>query len=155
MDSGEINLSESYNNLKVRIMEIRIDKKTIEIKGRKFTLNKFDPFFGSYMAFKVLNLGQVDESSSDRIISVFNTLMGKDLNEFETIQKKVLSYCSENLPAGEVPLINSEGNIAIINLTAPMAMSLFIQTIMFSMSDFFEEGAIQMDLPINTEAPQN
>lgn len=137
-------------------MEIRVDKKTIEIKGRKFVINKFDPFFGSYIAFKVLNLSQVEGSSSDRIISAFSTLMGKDLNEFETIQKKVLSYCNENLAAGEIPLINSEGNIAVINLTAPMAMSLFIQTIMFSLSDFFEEGAIQMDLPINDiEAPQN
>ncbi len=136
-------------------MEIRVDKKIIEIKGRKFTINKFDPFFGSYMAFKVLNLGSNNDTSQVGILSTFNNLMGNNLEEFEKIQKKVLSYCTESLPVGEVPLVNSEGNIAVIGLTAPMAMNLFIQTIMFSISDFFEEGAIQMDLPVEEEAPQN
>ena len=125
-------------------MEIRETKKTVEVKGRKFILNKFDPFFGSYLSFKVFSLqGKGKES----IEVVLNTMMGTDYKNFETLSKRVLKYCSELLPAGEIPIINSEGNISITGLTAPMVTSLFIQSVMFNITDFFEEDPeiLQMD----------
>lgn len=128
-------------------MEIRETKKTVEVKGRKFILNKFDPFFGSYLSFKVFSLqGKGKES----IEVVLNTMMGTDYKNFETLSKRVLKYCSELLPAGEIPIINSEGNISITGLTAPMVTSLFIQSVMFNITDFFEEDPeiLQMDQPM-------
>lgn len=115
---------------------IRETQKTIEIKGRKFILNKFDPFFGSYLAFKVFSLQ--GKNSEGKLEEVLNTMMGKDFKTFESLTKKVLAYCSECLLAGNTPLINSEGNIAVVQLTAPMVTSLFIQSVMFNLSDFFE-----------------
>ena len=128
-------------------MEIRETKKTVEVKGRKFILNKFDPFFGSYLSFKVFSLqGKGKES----IEVVLNTMMGTDYKNFETLSKRVLKYCSELLPAGEIPIINNEGNISITGLTAPMVTSLFIQSVMFNITDFFEEDPeiLQMDQPM-------
>lgn len=128
-------------------MEIRETKKTVEVKGRKFILNKFDPFFGSYLSFKVFSLqGKGKES----IEVVLNTMMGTDYKNFETLSKRVLKYCSELLPAGEIPIINSEGNISITGLTAPMVTSLFIQSVMFNITDFFEEDPeiLQRDQPM-------
>ena len=113
----------------------RETQKTLEIKGRKFILNKYDPFFGSYLAFKVFSIQGNGKESLD---AVLNTMMGKDFKTFESLIKRVLSYCSECLPVGNTPLINSEGNIAVVELTAPMVTSLFIQSVMFNISDFFD-----------------
>ena len=122
----------------------RETQKVIEVKGRKFILNKFDPFFGSYLAFKVFSLqGKGKESESLEV--VLNTMMGKDFKTFESLIKKVLAYCSEVLPAGNTPIINSEGNIAIIGLNAPMVTSLFIQSVMFNLSDFFEGNPQELE----------
>lgn len=131
----------------MEIKGIRITKKHIEIEGRKFVLNKFDPFFGSYMAFKVFSQGT--ESGLENLIS---KLIGETPEEMEKLQKRVLTYCSEVLPIGEVPVINSEGNFAVPDVTAPMMMSLFFQSVMFSMTDFFESGALQ-DL-METQQPR-
>lgn len=114
---------------------IRETKKVIEIKGRKFVLHKYDPLFGSYLAFKVFSL---QGKKSESLEAILNTMMGKDFDSFKSLSEKVLKYCSESLPAGDTPLINSEGNIAVIALTAPMVTSLFIQSVMFNISDFFD-----------------
>lgn len=121
-------------------MENRVTKKYINIKDRKFALNKFDPLYGSYMALKMMT---ASGNNGLDVQSLISDLMGSSSEEFEKTQKGVLKYCSEVLPSGEVPLINEEGNIAVMGLTAPMAMSLFIQTIMFAISDFFEDEALQ------------
>lgn len=131
-------------------MEIRETKKTIEVKGRKFILNKFDPFFGSYLAFKVFSLqGKGNES----LEVILNTMMGTDFKTFETLSKRVLKYCSELLPAGEVPVINNENNISITGLTSPMVTSLFIQSVMFNITDFFDEDPeiAQMSQPMGLQ----
>lgn len=118
-------------------MEDRITYKVIEIDNRKFRINKFDPLFGAYIASKFL-VNRLDKFNPDKIVE--NLLQSNNFEEFEAFQKRVLSYCEEILPNTKAKVINSEGNIGIINLTAPMVMSLFIQTIMFSFEDFFEEG---------------
>ena len=118
-------------------MDNRITYKIIEINDRKFKINKFDPFFGAYIASKFL-INRSDKIDLDKIIE--SLLQSNNFDGFESFQKKVLSYCEEVLPNTNAKVINSEGNIGIINLTAPMVMSLFIQTIMFSFEDFFEEG---------------
>lgn len=117
-------------------MENRITEKQVELKGRKFIIHKFDPLFGSYISLKVLN------SSNGKGLDIKNFIdfiIGNDQNEFNKIQKEVLKYCSEMLPSGKVPVINEEGNLAVVDLTTPMIISLFFQTIMFSLQDFFEE----------------
>lgn len=130
-------------------METRVTEKELEIEGRKFVLKKFDPMFGSYISLKVF---QTDNEGKGKI-NVENALtkiMGEDFAHYAQLQGKILGYCSEVLPAGRIPVINSEGNIAIIGLTAPMTLALSVAVIMFSLEDFFEKGEPEQEA---TEAP--
>lgn len=134
---------------------IRTTEREIELEGRKFVLRKFDPMFGSYISLKVF---QTTEDGKGKI-NVENTLvkiMGEDFAHYSQLQGKILSYCSEILPAGKIPVINSEGNIAIIGLTAPMMLALSVAVIMFSLEDFFgpeEKENLENPVP-ETLAPQ-
>ena len=105
--------------------------------------------FGSYISLKVF---QTDNEGKGKI-NVENALtkiMGEDFAHYAQLQGKILGYCSEILPAGRIPVINSEGNIAIIGLTAPMTLALSVAVIMFSLEDFFEKGEPEQEA---TEAP--
>lgn len=115
---------------------MRETKKTIEIRGRKFILNKFDPFFGNYIALKLFSL---QEEGKDFNFELFmKGFTSGSYEEYESFTKRILKYCSEILPAGETPVINSEGNIAIIELDTPMMMELFTREMMFNIEGFFE-----------------
>lgn len=118
-------------------MENRISNKIVDIKGRKFIINKFDPMFGAWMAAKVLGMSSPKGIDISKVIK---ELMGSNFDEFKTLQAQVLKYVNEELPGGITPVINSEGNIAVMGITASDLLSLFVQTLMFSLSDFFEEG---------------
>ena len=65
--------------------------------------------------------------------------MGEDFDHYVQLQNKILGYCSEVLPAGKISIINSEGNIAVIGLTAPMMLALSVSVILFSLEDFFDK----------------
>lgn len=123
----------------------RNTKKTLEIGGRKFVLNQFDPLFGSYFSFKMLSIGNIDKLSPDIILS---NIAGDSYETFENNYKKILKYCSEVLPAGEVPVINEEGNIAVVNFTPTLAIQLSLELIMFNLEDFF----VKEEVP---ETPEN
>lgn len=110
----------------------------IEIKGRKFALNKFDPFFGNFIAFRLLSL-QPKKGSDLPLENLIQSFMEGNYEEYEKFTKKVLRYCSEVLPSGEVPIINSENNIAITGLDAPLMMELFTREMIFNLEGFFGE----------------
>ena len=117
-------------------MNIREDKKYVEVEGRKFSISKFDPLFGSFLAFKLFSQSGKKQVSLPLILQ---GLMGGNFEEFENLSKQVLKYAAEKLPSGEVPVVNEEKNIAIVGLTAKMTMDLFIELMIFNLSDFFED----------------
>lgn len=117
-------------------MNTRETSQTIEIKGRKFILNKFDPFYGSYLAFKVFSMqGKKDLNMSH----ILGCILGDNFEEFEKVTKQILKYCSEILPSGKVSLINSEGNIAVMDLTTDFTMELLSRELIFNLEGFFTE----------------
>lgn len=134
-------------------MEVRETRKIIDIEGRQFVINKFDPLFGSFIAMKVFK-STATGSGKSNIHEMLNSLISENQEEFIKLQTKILSYCQEKLPSGLVSVVNPEGNIALNNFTAPMAMNLFMQTLMFSLEDFFDQGELaQMKETPLTEKP--
>lgn len=130
-------------------MEVRETKKVVQIEGRQFVINKFDPLFGSFIAMKVFK-STATRNGKSNIHEMMNALISENQEEFIKLQTKILSYCQEKLPAGLTPVVNLENNIAVNNFTTPMAMNLFMQTLMFSLEDFFDQGSLdQME-----ETPQ-
>lgn len=120
-------------------MDIRSTEREIELEGRKFVLRKFDPLFGSYISLKVFNAA--DESKNKfNVEDALTKIMGEDYAHYVQLQTKILGYCSEVLPAGKIPVVNSEGNIAVMDMTAPMTLALSVSVIMFSLEDFFDKG---------------
>lgn len=116
---------------------MRETKKIIEIRGRKFILNKFDPFFGNFIAFKIFSL-QSDSNKEFNLELLLKSFITGSYEEYENFTKRILKYCSEILPAGDIPVINSEGNIAILELDTPLMMELFTREMMFNIEGFFE-----------------
>ena len=62
-----------------------------------------------------------------------------DKKSFIELQKDILSYVEEVLPAGNTPIILSNGNYGIMNFNMGIAIKLLIAEITFNFSDFFGE----------------
>lgn len=119
-------------------MEKRITTKKIEIKGREFVLEKFDPFFGVYIATTFL--GADHKNGMEGIIK---SLLSKPKDEFIQLQKDILSYCYEMLPSGRVRVVDENGNIAIQDMSSSLTLSLVVQSLMFSITDFFDQEVMK------------
>lgn len=129
----------------------RNTQKTLDIEGRKFVLKQFDPLFGSYFSFKLMAMSNTTKLSPDKILE---SLTGDSYESFEENYKKILKYCSEILPSGEVPVINDEGNIAIVGLTSSLAIELTLELIMFNLQDFFSKEEVP-ETPLTPTIPGN
>lgn len=118
----------------------RITEKRIKIGEREFMLRKFDPLFGVYLAAQTFSgiMGQ-----KNKMEALVKSILAKSEEDFHKLQCSVLKYCYEVLAAGPVRVIDENENIAIADVDAPLALNLFIQTLMFSMTDFFTEEAME------------
>ena len=119
-------------------MEKRETTKKIEIKGRQFVLEKFDPFFGVYLATMALGADH-----KNGIEGVIKSLLSKPKDEFIQLQKDILSYCYEMLEVGRVKIIDENGNFAVQDMSSALVLSLVIQSLMFSMTDFFDQEVMK------------
>lgn len=119
-------------------MEKRETTKRLEIKGRDFVLEKFDPLFGVYLATTFL--GADHKNGMEGIIK---SLLSKPKNEFIQLEKDILSYCYEILPSGRVKLIDDGGNFAVQDMTSALVLSIVVQSLMFSLTDFFDQEVMK------------
>lgn len=115
-------------------MEVRQTKKKVEIGGRKFVLNKFDPLFGTYISFQIFEAAGSKEVGIESMIKIF---LSNGYNHFENYSKQILKYCSEILASGEVPVVNEENNIAISDLNPGIIIELITRELVFNLDDFF------------------
>ena len=140
----------------------KYDSKEVEIKGRKFSIRKFDARTGSFMLIKVAGLlapmfgksfgvsfGKVVENAEDitmsdidisGALSVLSTLSEKD---FDYIQSKCLKVCYELL-AQPTPVLNDNGSFGVIGLEndTMSVMSLTVHALIFNVSGFFAESPL-------------
>ena len=125
--------------------------KEIEVEGRRFILGKMNPLQGSYIAFKLVgkllpimkNLPENDEELNlTELACSLETLFDMPQKDFEFIQKSALTCVSEQLPAGNTPVIDRAGNFGVLDVDTPLIMNLTVQSLMFNMSGFFNEGIL-------------
>jgi len=119
-------------------MENRVTTKKIEVKGRKFVLEKFDPFFGVYLATTF-----IDSGNKSGLEGIIKSLLSKPKDEFIQLQKDILRYCYEILPAGRTRIIDDAGNFAVQDMSSALVLSLVVQSLMFSMTDFFDQEVMK------------
>lgn len=120
-------------------MELRKNSKSTIIKGRTFHIKKFDPMFGFWLTTTVL--GDL-VGKKNKLDAMIQSLTKKPREEFMELQKEVLKYCYEELPVGPTRVLDENGNYSV-ELTAPIIMSLFVQTILFSITDFFDQEVME------------
>lgn len=139
-------------------MDKVIDFKEITISDRKFIIKKFDARTGSYMLFKVVGLlAPAFKSISPEMFKKvkgpkdlaginFTDMLGDLMNlkeeDFRYIQDKCLGVCSEALPAGNVSVLDKNGNFSVIGLETDTmtVLSLTTHALIFNLSSFFGAG---------------
>jgi len=123
--------------------------KEIELSGRRWRIGRFDALTGSYIS--TLLVMQLLPMGLGNALGLENVSGGKNLMSKETfidVQKDCLKIVSELKLVGDVvmplPVMLEDGRWGIgeIEDDAPTVMGLTIQVLMFNISDFFEEGAL-------------
>lgn len=131
-------------NLKKRVTEDRI-----EIEGRKFKLTSFDPLLGNYILFKLFTSvmpfgigGMLNKNieGTEKVPTDTSSVPPMSKQDFLELQRDVLSFVYEELPAGPTPVVRENGTYGIMNFTMSIAMQLLIAELSFNFDDFFEEG---------------
>lgn len=129
----------------------RVTEDHIDIEGRTFKLTMFDPLLGNYILLKlftmVLPFGISDAlkagltgEGTEQIPTDTTNYQQMDKKEFLELQRDVLSFVYEELPAGPTPVVRSNGTYGIMNFTMTIALQLLIAEIAFNFNDFFEES---------------
>ena len=127
----------------------RTTSKVVEVMGRKFKISAFDSFTGSYIAYTVFEkalprgIEQQFAAGMGGNMPARSQTMGKQ--EFIELQRDCLSAVAEILPAGERPLLNSNGSWGVNDIAdnTVLVVILTVHALVFNMSAFFEEGGLK------------
>lgn len=130
--------------------------KDVTISGRTFRIKKFDARTGSFMLLKVTKLlaplfksisltklSEMKDEVSPEALNISGLMEGLgDISEddFTYIQDKCLNVCSEVLPGGLTPVLNSNGTFGAIGLEDDTAtvLALTAHVLMFNVKGFFQ-----------------
>lgn len=123
--------------------------KDVEIDGRKWRVGRFDALTGSYIA--TLLLMQMLPMGLDQQVGLAGIVKGKSLMNKETffdVQRDCLKVCSEIQQVGSVEapvmvmLSDGRWGVADVENNLPVVLALTVHTLIFNVSDFFQEGAL-------------
>jgi hypothetical protein len=125
-------------------MEKRQEIKEMEFNGRQFHIKKFDALTGSYIAYQlmagILPMGLSDKIGAPKPKNA--SVMGKQ--EFMDLQRDCLKVCYEVLPSGETPILDDNGNFAVIGMETDIKtiLALTVTALTFNISGFFDESLL-------------
>lgn len=132
-------------------MDQPINDKIIEIKERKFKLNKMDARTGSYMLFKVtgilgpmfkkMSLEDLENLTLDKlnIGDIIDSLCSLSEKDFKYIQDNCLKVVEEILPAGPAKILDKNGSFGVLDIEfdTGLIMALTVQSLVFNVMGFF------------------
>jgi hypothetical protein len=131
--------------------------KIVTISGQKYQIRKLRANVGSFILTRILaagvsagSLGIGDNPKESLLMSVFGAfLRGLDFETFSFIQNNCLSVISRmeaGADGGEdpMPIVADSGVFAAPDVASnlPLLMNLTMQSLMFNLADFFEEGGL-------------
>lgn len=125
----------------------RESHKDVEVGGRKWRIGRFDAMTGSYITMLVLM--QILPMGLDEQIGV--SAKGRSLMDKQTffdVQADCLKICSELQTVGEtitpimVMLPDGRWGISGVEDDIMTILSLTVHTLIFNISDFFQEDAL-------------
>lgn len=117
--------------------------KRFERDGRIFLIKKFDAMtglqIGRMLGSKMAILAKDDIDLTDSIVAILDSMNDDDVKSLVT---KCLKTCSELLPAGATPVINSNGSYGIPDVEYDIILTLELckEAIAWGASDFFDNS---------------
>ena len=133
-----------------------VKTKIVEVDGTRYQLRKLRPNVGSYILTRMLaagvSTGALGSAPKDSLLMVvFGAfLRGLDFDTFSFIQNNCLAVVGVMKQAGDgnevpMPLSSDSGAFAYPEVAdnLPLVMNLTVQSLMFNLSDFFEEGGLK------------
>lgn len=124
--------------------------KDVELGGRKWRVGRFDAMTGSYITMLVLM--QMLPMGMDEQIGIGSLGKGgrslMDKKTFFDVQADCLKVCSELQQVGEsvapIPVMLDDGRWGVggVEEDVPTILALTVHTLIFNISDFFQEGAL-------------
>lgn len=123
-------------------MQKRETHKRFDFNGRSWSIGKFDPMTGSYIAYKLMSeLVPMIPGLHDQLgVPIPQGAQSMSKADFLEMQKDCLGVCSELLPAGPAPVINSNGTYGVQDFDMKTALALTIQALVWNLQDFFDES---------------
>lgn len=119
----------------------------IEINGRNFKVNSFDPMLGNYILFKCVTLvlpfgigGVLSQNIPGSEVSFKDTgdkpAMSK--KDFMDLQIDILSTVEEVYESGNTsPVVRENGTYGVLDVNSAMLFKLLIASLTFNFKDFF------------------
>lgn len=158
-------------------------QKTVEIDGRRFVIQKFDPvtglIIGKTVVSKILpafqsflpmiqKAMQGDESSRDEVFDKIDEFLNfeslsKALDlvspeDLEVIVKRSLMVCYEQLPGNTARVLNPDGSYGVQNVEDDIliAIRLVCEAILWGVGDFFDvDRSVSILKPLSSSLPQS
>lgn len=123
--------------------------KDVEVGGRRWRIGRFDAMTGSYITMLVLM--QMLPMGLDEQVGLGTLGKGRSLMDKQTffdVQADCLKICSELQTVGDsvapIPVMLSDGRWGVggVENDVTTILALTIHTLIFNISDFFQEGAL-------------
>jgi len=115
--------------------------KELQLNDKIYTIKKFTPVVACFWATKLF--GAMLGSSDSDFLSNLQTFVNMDFEQFKKIQKDCLSKVFYRLESGNHCIINQDGFINDLSLSAPQVLTLTVLSFVHSMSDFFVADQLQ------------
>lgn len=116
--------------------------RVVTAGGETYTIKKFDPETGCYWAFKFLGRMAGMGQGLD-LIHKINEFVAMDRQEFREFQRDCLKHVFYSLPSGQTRLLDEDMNYTKIDMKPQVAFQLTIQTFLFTIIDFFDQGLLE------------
>ncbi len=121
--------------------------KDVEVNGRKFRIGRFDALTGSYITTLLL-MQMLPMGMEDGLAGMPKDRSLMDKGTFREVQMDCLKVVSELKQVGEtiapvlVMLPDGRWGVEEIEDDTMTVITLTINSLMFNLSDFFQEGAL-------------
>ena len=140
-------------------MQKRETFTTFETKGRKFKIDKFDAYTGSYIAYTLLTEALPMGIGNKLGIPISGAQKKMSKDDFIALQKDCLKHVSEKLQAGDTPIIDDNGNWSVADLekNSSLVLALTVKVLMYNVESFFDADLLDSINPgeILTSFQQN
>ena len=129
------------NNQQVQ-STLRETRREVTLQGRTFVISKMPCMTSVYLGYLIMTSALPGIIEAKIGITGMGARTAMSPKDFNLVMGDSLSVISEVLPAGNTPVLNSEGKFAVSDLdtNGPLVTVLVAHSLKFNLEGFFTEG---------------